>query len=116
MGGFFRGLHLSLPKPQMENPMPQFILTYHGGSQPSSPEEGKAHMARYMAWMSGLDMVVGQQPLKNTRWAASTVASNLPLLQNRFKANITQVYICENNQCGLPLRSVEEAKIALGLT
>ena len=59
---------------------------------------------------------IQQQPLKNTRWAASTVASNLPLLQNRFKANITQVYICENNQCGLPLRSVEEAKIALGLT
>ena len=66
MGGFFRGLHVILPKPQKENPMPQFILTYHGGSQPSSPEEGKAHMARYMAWMSGLDMVVGQQPLKNT--------------------------------------------------
>ena len=59
---------------------------------------------------------IQQQPLENTRWAASTVASNLPLLQNRFKANITQVYICENNQCGLPLRSVEEAKIALGLT
>ena len=46
--------------------MPQFIMTYHGGSQPSTPEEGKAHMARYMAWMQGLDMVVGQQPLKNT--------------------------------------------------
>lgn len=46
--------------------MPQFILTYHGGSQPSSPEEGKAHMARYMAWMKDLDMVVSQQPLKNT--------------------------------------------------
>lgn len=47
--------------------MPQFIMTYHGGSQPSSPEDGKAHMARYMAWMGELDMVVGQQPLKNTQ-------------------------------------------------
>ena len=46
--------------------MPQFILTYHGGSQPATPEEGKAHPARYMAWMRELDMVVGQQPLKNT--------------------------------------------------
>ena len=45
--------------------MPQFILTYHGGSQPTTPEEGKAHMARYMEWMGGLDMVVGQHPLKN---------------------------------------------------
>ena len=46
--------------------MPQFIMTYHGGSQPTTPEEGKAHMARYMEWMGGLDMIVGQQPLKNT--------------------------------------------------
>ena len=45
--------------------MPQFILTYHGGSQPTTPKEGKAHMARYMEWMGGLDMVVGQHPLKN---------------------------------------------------
>lgn len=47
--------------------MPQFIMTYHGGGQPSTPEEGKAHMARYMAWMGELDVVVGQQPLKNTQ-------------------------------------------------
>ena len=47
--------------------MPQFIMTYHGGSQPATPEEGKAHMARYTEWMGGLDMVVGQQPLKNTQ-------------------------------------------------
>lgn len=47
--------------------MPQFILTYHGGSQPSSPEEGKAHMVRFMEWMGGLDIDVGQQPLKNTQ-------------------------------------------------
>ena len=39
MGGFFRGLHVILPKPQKENPMPQFILTYHGGSQPVIPLE-----------------------------------------------------------------------------
>ena len=46
--------------------MPQFILTYHGGSQPATPEEGKAHRARYIEWMRELDMVVSQQPLKNT--------------------------------------------------
>ena len=46
--------------------MAQFILTYVGGSQPSSPEEGKAHMERYMAWIGGLDAVNPQQPLKNT--------------------------------------------------
>ena len=46
--------------------MPQFIMTYHGGSQPKSPEEGKAHMDRYMQWIGGLDAVVPQQPLKGT--------------------------------------------------
>lgn len=47
--------------------MPHFILTYHGGGQPTTPQEGKAHMARHMAWIGKLDVVVGQQPLKNTQ-------------------------------------------------
>ena len=46
--------------------MAQFILTYVGGSQPATPEDGKAHMERYMAWIGGLDAVTPQQPLKNT--------------------------------------------------
>lgn len=46
--------------------MAQFILTYVGGSQPKTPEDGKAHMERYMAWIGGLDAVTPQQPLKNT--------------------------------------------------
>jgi hypothetical protein len=44
--------------------MPQFIMTYHGGSKPKTPEEGQAHMQRYMEWIGGLDAVVPQQPLK----------------------------------------------------
>lgn len=46
--------------------MAHFILTYHGGSKPSTPEEGKAHRQRYMDWIAGLDAVVPQQPLKST--------------------------------------------------
>lgn len=46
--------------------MAQFLITYTGGSQPSTPEEGKAHMDRYMQWIGGLDAAVPQQPLKNT--------------------------------------------------
>ena len=46
--------------------MPQFIMTYHGGSQPRTPEDGKAHMEKYMQWIAGLDAVVPQQPLKGT--------------------------------------------------
>ena len=46
--------------------MPQFIMTYHGGSKPATPEEGQAHMQRYMEWIGGLDAIVPQQPLKGS--------------------------------------------------
>jgi len=41
-------------------------MTYHGGSKPATPEEGQAHMQRYMEWIGGLDAVVPQQPLKGS--------------------------------------------------
>ncbi len=49
--------------------MPQFIIVYLGGDQPSSPEEGEQHFARYMEWLSDLgDAAVSPaNPLKNTR-------------------------------------------------
>ncbi len=46
--------------------MPQFIMTYHGGTKPKTPEEGQAHMQRYMEWIGNLDAVVPQQPLKGS--------------------------------------------------
>ncbi len=48
--------------------MPQFIIVYLGGDQPSSPEEGQQHFARYMEWLSDLgDAAVSPaNPLKNT--------------------------------------------------
>lgn len=49
--------------------MPQYMITYVGGDQPSSPEEGKAHFANYMEWLSSLgDAAVSPaNPLKGTR-------------------------------------------------
>ena len=54
--------------------MPQYIITYLGGDQPSSPEEGKQHMSKYMDWLSSLgdSAVRPANPLKNT----STVNSD----------------------------------------
>ena len=54
--------------------MPQYMITYLGGDQPSSPEEGKRHMSKYSAWLSSLgDAAVSpDNPLKNT----STVNSD----------------------------------------
>lgn len=39
--------------------MPNFMIAYYGGNQPGSPEEGKAHMEKWKAWIAGLgDAVV----------------------------------------------------------
>ena len=48
--------------------MPQCVIVYLGGDQPSSPEEGKQHMSKYMDWLSSLgdSAVSPANPLKNT--------------------------------------------------
>jgi len=48
--------------------MSQFIISYLGGNRPASEEEGKAHMAKYRAWLAGLGeaAVSPANPLKNT--------------------------------------------------
>ena len=55
--------------------MTQYVIVYLGGDQPSSPEEGKQHMAKYMECLSALgeSAVSPANPLKNT----STVNSNV---------------------------------------
>jgi len=54
--------------------MSQYIITYLGGDQPSTPEEGKQHYAKYMGWLSSLgdSAVSPANPLKDT----STVNSD----------------------------------------
>ena len=48
--------------------MAQFIITYLGGDQPSSPEEGRKHFAKYQEWLSSLggSAVSPMNPIKNT--------------------------------------------------
>ena len=48
--------------------MPQYVITYLGGNQPSGPEEGKQHMAKYMEWISSLgeNAVSPMNPFKGT--------------------------------------------------
>ena len=54
--------------------MPQYVIVYLGGDQPSSPEEGKRHFAKYKEWLSSLgdSAVSPANPLKDT----STVNSD----------------------------------------
>ena len=48
--------------------MPQYVIVYLGGNQPSSPEEGKLHFAKYMDWLNSLgeSAVSPANPLKDT--------------------------------------------------
>lgn len=48
--------------------MPQFVLVYLGGEQPSSPEESKQHFSKYMDWLNSLgdSSVSPANPFKNT--------------------------------------------------
>ena len=48
--------------------MTQYIITYLGGDQPSSPEEDKQHFAKYKEWLSSLgdSAVSPANPFKNT--------------------------------------------------
>jgi len=34
--------------------MPKFLMVFHGGKAPSSPEEGEKVMAEWMAWYGGM--------------------------------------------------------------
>jgi len=48
--------------------MAQYMITYLGGDQPSSSEEGQKHFAKYKEWLSSLgDAAVSpMNPLKDT--------------------------------------------------
>ena len=48
--------------------MPQYMITYLGGEQPASAEEGKQHCSKYMDWLSSLgdSAVSPANPLKDT--------------------------------------------------
>ena len=54
--------------------MTKYLLLYHGGSQPASPEEGEKVIAAWNNWMGSLgsSLVDGGQPTGNNR----TIAAN----------------------------------------
>ncbi len=53
--------------------MPDYIIAYHGGRKPESPEEGAKHMAKWKAWIGGLgDAVVNPAtPLGKSKTVSS---------------------------------------------
>ena len=49
--------------------MARYIMTYLGGDQPSSPEEGRQHFSKYKEWLVSLgdSAVSPANPFKDTR-------------------------------------------------
>ncbi len=58
--------------------MPNYIIAYHGGKQPESPEQGAEHMAKWKSWIAGLgDAAVNPgTPLSSTRIVSSSGVSD----------------------------------------
>ncbi len=53
--------------------MAQYIISYLGGNQPSTPEEGQQHFAKYKTWLTSLgDSVVSPaNPFNDTHTVKS---------------------------------------------
>jgi hypothetical protein len=53
--------------------MPNYLLIYHGGNEPSSSEDGQAVMQAWMDWMGGLGaaLVDGGNPITRG-WTVSS--------------------------------------------
>ncbi len=53
--------------------MPDYIIAYHGGNKPETPEDGAKHMAKWKAWVGGLgDAVVNPgTPLGKSKTVSS---------------------------------------------
>jgi len=47
--------------------MPQFSISYFGGDQPASPEQGRAHFIKYKQWLTdmGEAVVSAMNPIKD---------------------------------------------------
>ena len=58
--------------------MSNYIIAYHGGKKPDSPEEGAKQMTRWQAWLDGLgDAVVNPgTPLGKSRIVSSDGVSD----------------------------------------
>ena len=58
--------------------MPDYILAYHGGRKPDSPEEGARLMAKWQAWVSGMGnaMVNPGTPLGQSKTVSASGVSD----------------------------------------
>ena len=98
--------------------MAEYVLAYHGGRQPESPEAGAAQMAKWKAWLAGLgDAVVNPgTPLGPSRMvSADGVAEGGPDRLNGFsivKADSLEAAVDMAKACPfLEMGSIEVAEV-----
>lgn len=60
--------------------MPQYVISYIGGSQPSSPEEGQAQMQKWKEWIGNLGPAIVNPgtPLKGSKTLSGDSVSDTP--------------------------------------
>lgn len=72
--------------------MAQFLLTYLEQPQMSSPEDGKAHMGKWMDWLAGLGeaVVYPASPVKRSKTLFPT---NITDFNNNTSTGATAVFL-----------------------
>jgi len=103
--------------------MTQYVIVYLGGSQPSSPEEGKQHFAKYMDWLSSLGnaVVSPANPLKNTstvnpdgkvtKGGATTMSGHTIIEADSMEAALSAAKACPFLEIGGSLEVSELAQM-----
>lgn len=58
--------------------MPNFILAYHGGEKPETPEQGEEHMAKWKAWVDDLgeSLINPGTPLGQSKTVSASGVTN----------------------------------------
>ncbi len=90
--------------------MAQYIIAYLGGNQPSSPEEGQQHFAKYKEWLSSLgDAAVSPaNPFKNTNRVnpdgtvtsgSTTSMSGFTIVEAQDICNTINIYWSRVDEC-----------------
>ena len=63
--------------------MPQYVISYIGGRQPDTPEEGQAHFAKWKQWLEDLGTAVVNPgtPMKGSKTLSGTTVKDTPHLK-----------------------------------
>lgn len=106
--------------------MPQYVIVYLGGDQPSSPEEGKRHFAKYVEWLASLgDAAVSPaNPLKGTSTVhpdgtvtaggKSTMSGYTLVQADSMEAALTMARACPFLDIGGSLEVSERVEMPVG--